>query len=163
MPGLIPSFINSPIVSPYWKTNSLPPKNQNVLMTGPPEAKPMSPNVTSAPYFILSSVFGAAIISATEIPTPKVFKAVEAFINLLLIYFPYFNFPPVYWFPFSVRGLLLPCLSVPVPANLQFAGAKYWDLQSLSMTVALMATSSFSGANIVVFSEKQGQNVYFQH
>ena len=26
-----------------------------------------------------------------------------------------------------------------------------------------MATCSFSAANIVVFSEKQGQNVYFQH
>jgi hypothetical protein len=33
----------------------------------------------------------------------------------------------------------------------------------LSMVVAFMATSSFSAANIVVFSEKQGQNVYFQH
>ena len=52
---------------------------------------------------------------------------------------------------------------VPVPANLQFAGAEYGDLQPLSMTVTLMATSSFSAANIVVFSEKQGQNVYFQH
>ena len=51
----------------------------------------------------------------------------------------------------------------PVPANLQFAGAEYGDLQSLSMTVALMTTSSFSAVNIVVSSEKQGQNVYFQH
>ena len=60
-------------------------------------------------------------------------------------------------------GLIPSFISSSVPANLQFAGAKYWDLQSLSMTVALMATSSFSAANIVVFSEKQGKNVYFQH
>lgn len=30
------------------------------------------------------------------------------------------------------------------------------------MTVTLMATCSFSAANIVFFSEKQGKNVYFR-
>ena len=50
----------------------------------------------------------------------------------------------------------------PVPANLQFAGAEYGDLQPLSMTVTLMATCSFSAANIVFFSEKQGKNMYFR-
>ena len=35
------------------------------------------------------------------------------------------------------------CLFVFVPANLQFAGAEFGDLQSLSMTVALMAICFF--------------------
>jgi len=47
----------------------------------------------------------------------------------------------------------------PVPANLQFAGVEYGDLQSLSMAEAFMAVISFSAANIAVFSEKQGRNV----
>lgn len=47
----------------------------------------------------------------------------------------------------------------PVPANLQFAGAEYGDLQSPIFAVAFMAKGSFSAANIAVFSEKQGRNV----
>ena len=50
-----------------------------------------------------------------------------------------------------------------VPANLQFAGAEYGDLQSLLMAVAFMATRSFTAANVAVFSEKQGENVFFPH
>jgi len=49
--------------------------------------------------------------------------------------------------------------SFPVPANLQFAGVEYGDLQSLSMAEAFMAKGSFSAANIAAFSEKQGRNV----
>jgi len=52
----------------------------------------------------------------------------------------------------------------PIPANLQFAGVEYGDLQSLSMAEAFMAVISFSAANIAVFSEKQGRNVcVFSH
>jgi len=46
---------------------------------------------------------------------------------------------------------------------LQFAGAEYGDLQSPTMAVAFMATRSFTAANVAVFLEKQGKNVFFPH
>ena len=51
--------------------------------------------------------------------------------------------------------------SFPVPANLQFAGVEYGDLQSLSMAEAFMAKGSFSAANIAVFSENKEEICVF--